>query len=590
MTISQDEMEQALELFREHWGHKQFRKAQAKVIEFALNHDDILAVLPTSYGKSACFQVPSLCREGTAIVISPLISLMKDQVDDALKRGIPASYVNSHIDREEATERFDDLRAGAFKLFYVAPERIRDQQFIHAIQNTDINYVVVDEAHCASRWGHDFRPSYMRIHEIVDAVSDLDGRPPIIAVTATATAGIEDDIAEALGMEEGYKRIIADPVRPNLSYNVASGNPWNNLRKLASRMDVRNGRYVIYCGTRKGCEQIASIISEQLGGNYTGHYHGGMNRADRNRVQDDFKSGKTPVVTATNAFGMGIDVPNIRGVYHFGIPGTLEDYMQEVGRAGRDGLASENWLLVQSNIHDDYSVGMRQMFLNAQNPPYQLYDCLWKWLHVELAEGEALKMSAKKVANILVEEADYRGQCDDKMVNTVLNVFERHKLVRRGEMPGGTAIVLTPKRFLAGRDACNKEREVKLWETIKRSQVDPEVEVNEHPPEAELTIGVQMRTLAGMAGVSEYAARMALKALENAGLLSKERTFAGKTTQIIQRNVDLRDVLPIEDIEAKRRRAQRRLNLMIEYTQLKDHERVPFIRSYFLDGMLEEDE
>lgn len=581
------EMDQALEVFREHWGHKQFRKAQKTVIEFALNGQDTLAVLPTSYGKSACFQVPALCREGTAVIVSPLIALMKDQVDDANKRGIPASYVNSHLDRDESMERFDDLRAGAFKLFYIAPERIRDQQFIHALQNTEVSFIVVDEAHCASRWGHDFRPAYMRIHEIVDAVSDIEGRPTIIAVTATATSGIEDDIAEGIGMSDSYKRVIADPIRNNLSYNIARGNPWQNLRKLAARMDVRNGRYVIYCATRKGSEQCASIIQEQIGAN-VGFYHGGMNRADRTSIQDAFKSGKMPVVVATNAFGMGIDVPNIRGVYHFGVTGTLEDYMQEVGRAGRDGKPAEGWMLVQSNLYDDFSVQLQQMFVNTANPPYALYDAVWNWLHMELAEGEILKMTAKKIAQTITEETDYRGQCDDGMIHTVLNVLENHKLVRRGMMPSGKTIVVTPRRFNAGRDKCVKEREVKVYEAIKRTQIDPEVEINQHPEEAALTLGVQTQTLAQIAEVSDYAVRQSLKALEKYGLLSVEKSYTGKTTQIVARGTKLADVLPIEDIEAKRKRAQRRLDLMLQYVDLPESQRVRFIRDYFLKGLLDE--
>ena len=579
-------MATALQVFEKHWGHKSFRKAQNVVIESVLEGKDVLAVLPTGYGKSATFQVPALCRPGCAIVISPLIALMKDQCDDATARGIPASYVNTHVDESEQAERYAALMAGEFKLFYIAPERIRSKSFLGALQASEINCVVVDEAHCASQWGHDFRPMYMRIVDVVNALTAADGtRPPIMAVTATATKGIEADIAKAVGMSDDYIRVVADPVRANLAYEVRDGSPWVNLRVEFKRWNIQTGRYIVYVGTQKGAEMVADMTNREFGQGTAIYYHAGMTRGERIDAQDKFKSGRTPVAVATCAFGMGIDIPNIRSVVHFGYPGCLEDYIQEAGRAGRDGLWSSVVLLA-----DPASIELRQRFLDLNNPPYALFRAVWAWLKSTLDDGEVLKMTAKQIAQAIQAETDYNQTVHEAPLNTVLNILEKLRLIRRGTMPGGTEIVLTPTRFRRALVAGNLDPKTQqVAETIDKHFVEPELTVRKHPEGERLRITLDKRTLAGIARVGEFACSKALKQLEAARDLSIEPTFRGKTCEIIARNADLAKVLPVEEMRQKREREQYRLDKLIEYSRTKPNERIAFIRDYFLNdqaGML----
>lgn len=565
-------LDAALGLLQKHWGHPRFRQSQRIVIEAALAGEDVLAVLPTGYGKSACFQIPALCKEGCAIVISPLIALMKDQVDDCHARGIPASYVNSHVDQDDIEERLDDLIGGAYKVFYVAPERIRNKYFLTAVRRADINFIVVDEAHCASRWGHDFRPMYSRIRELVELISGDDGvRPPIIAVTATATRDIEDDIAESVGMVEGYTRIVADPIRPNLRYIVKHGNPWSNLGSLIDTFEPREGRYIVYVGTRNGAEKVAEIISNQLNPALVGFYHAGMAKEEREATQDAFKDGGKPIIVATCAFGMGIDVPNIRSVIHFGIPGSLEDYIQEAGRAGRDGKDSDVVLLF-----DQFSVKLRQMFLDGSNPPYELYLDVWKWLHAKLCNGETLSMSAKNISTAM--SAFFRRNVNDRGVNGVLNTMESYGLVKRRYMRGGTTVRFMPhdfRRMVDGGEHSPNTRSVieAIW-----AEVDADMN-------GVMEITFDREVFAKQCGIGQLSLMRALKSLQTFGAIKILPAFGGKTATITDKHygADVNDILPGDEIKEKRDREVRRLRKMIGYADVSDP--IQYIRDYFMKGV-----
>ena len=561
---------EATAILKKHWGHDAFRESQASVIEAALSGRDVLAVLPTGYGKSAAFQIPALIKDGCAIVISPLIALMKDQVDDCHKRGIKASYVNSHVDEDEIVERLDSLEDGDYDIFYVAPERIRNRNFMEALRIADINFLVVDEAHCASRWGHDFRPMYSRIKEIVKALGDAPGRPPIIAVTATATKDIEDDIARSVGMADDYLRIVADPIRPNLSYQVMHGSPWSNLHTCVRRFDTRGGRYIIYVGTRNGSEKVAEIVGEDLGDpDVIGFYHAGMTKEERERVQDAFKDGQLPIIVATCAFGMGIDVPNIRAVIHFGIPGSLEDYIQEAGRAGRDGDHSDVVLMF-----DDYSVDLRRRFLDAANPPYELFLDVWAWLGAKLEDGETLTLSAAKIADSM--NSHFKRQADGRAVNGVLNTMESYGLVRRRYMRGGTTVAFNPRDLKIVIDA-----EPPLSERTQRVAVALWEETAGERNRDMVKITVDRGTFAEQCDVSELGLMRAFKKLQELGTLGIAPSFGGKSTQIVNKHYrkDIDAILPKDQIVAKRRREQKRLAEMIGYADTPDT--IRYIRRYF---------
>ena len=302
-------MQQAETILRDVWGHPQFRKAQETAMEIIAQGDDLLAIMPTSAGQSVLYQIPSLLAEGTGIVISPLIALMKDQCADATAKGISATYVNSHVSPDEVQERLEGLQCGTYKLFYLSPEMLNTARMRTALLNCTVSYMCVDEAHCVSTEGWEFRPAYSLIGETVKALAEENKRPQIIAVTATATEEIEDDIAQRLGMYAGYKKLVGDPIRPNFSYEVIhAGSAWDNLRLLMRSWDLKNGRYIVYVGTRSGAETVAATIALQLGmpettsqmptevrrdqakiigQKYVGFYHAGMDRDDTTGHDDN---------------------------------------------------------------------------------------------------------------------------------------------------------------------------------------------------------------------------------------------------------------------------------------------------------------
>jgi ATP-dependent DNA helicase RecQ len=565
--------EKAQAVFKQKWGHSDFRKAQKCVIEQALAGQDVLAVLSTGYGKSATFQVPAIVQPGCALVISPLIALMKDQCDDCLAMGIPASYVNSHVSTEEMSVRLKGFANGEYKVFYVAPERLGMSSFRDAMREAEINYLVIDEAHCAAQWGHDFRPSYMRIHEVLEILQAAGKRPPVLALTATATADIEGDIAKAIGMREDYFRIVGDPIRSNLSYQVMRGNPWRNIGRICDgwRVDGEiESRYIVYAATRKGAEKVAELIGEELGRGSVGFYHAGMSRETRTSMQDDFKSGRVPIVVATSAFGMGIDVPNIRTVVHFGIPGSLEDYTQQSGRAGRDGKESKVILL-----YDEKSADIQQFFLDSNNPPTHLYQKLWDWLLLSLPEqGQKLRKSARGIA---IECSRYaKENMTDGQVSTMLNIMESEGLVGRGYSAQKTPMTVFPaalRRVVKG--------EVRLRPMTTRLANHLWGAHGGEDQTRSYALTVSKPDLCAKNSMSDSSLRTALKSLHEEGVLIVGTTFTGKTTEILLGDTtDIHEALPMEDLEQKRARDQRRLDRMIAYMDNPDP--IKMIRDYFL--------
>lgn len=558
-------MAAAKAVLKKHWGHGEFRTDQQTVIEHVRTGKDVLAVLPTGYGKSVCFQVPAILSEGCALVISPLIALMKDQVDDCNKRGIAATYVNSHVDEDEQEDRFDDFIAGCYKLLYVAPERIRSKMFMATLKRADIRYLVVDEAHCASMWGHDFRPMYSRIKTILDIIGE-DDRPQVIAVTATATADIEDDIAKSIGMKDNYERLIGDPIRANLRYTVEYGNEWATMNHLARSFDPIRGRYVVYVGTRNGAERVCEMVGSQIGSEYVGVYHGGLKKPDREKVQEAFKDGALPVIVATCAFGMGIDVPNIRSVIHFGIPGSLEDYVQESGRAGRDGQYSDVVL-----IDSAFSYELRQMFIDNANPPYAVFEMLWDWLHSVLQKGMTLRKSGDAIADSIRASYQMDGRITGDMVRGALNIMEAYKLIARAYARSGM-VLRVDKRLLpsvTGKVASHVASALLSLAEEKLQQL--------------CTLHIDRNTFASSVNTTPSSLTRALKKIEKQGAIEVGRVFRGKTTRIKKYGVKLDEHLPKEQIVAKRAREVKRLQKMIEYVTADDH--VAFIRAYFQKGL-----
>ncbi len=325
-----------LNVLKEIFGFDSFRPGQEEVIRAVLDRQDTLAVMPTGGGKSLCYQVPALMAEGLTVIVSPLISLMKDQIDSLLQSSVEgAATLHSGLSPEERWEVEKRMRTGEIRMLYVAPERLRSLEFVLALRKAGVGLFVVDEAHCISEWGHDFRPDYLFLPRVV---RDL-GNPPVLALTATATPRVRQDILRSLGMREP-KVVVTSFNRPNLTYRMLSAR--DKKDKLPLILNVIRSSLppgIIYGTTRKECEELAAGLKRA--GVNAAHYHAGLGAAERSSVQERFMTDEIDVVVATIAFGMGVDKPNVRFVIHASVPGSLPAYIQEAGRAGRDGEPSE---------------------------------------------------------------------------------------------------------------------------------------------------------------------------------------------------------------------------------------------------------
>lgn len=921
MESVQSLMEKALGALKRHWGHTEFRPAQLPAIEAALGGLDVLSVLPTGYGKSVVFQVPAVVMPGCALVISPLIALMKDQVDDCVLRGISASFVNSHVAGDESVDRLARFAAGEFKVFYVTPERLAMRSFLEAFDAADISFLVVDECHChpagtrvataggtevaieslrpgqrvlarsmdgrvreravlevqrktvgqrqllriltplgsllltddhpvwvvgrgfvaaskvregdellrlvpvrsresgavlrtgvlrevaactdvgatqagvsnlrcgvsaassrapgvellqssllaevqitcgsgmhgvfeacaseetdllsgmcaggaaaggvsadariesdvrscgpeagvggveearapasgagwqrdwidesaaasvesvsagaggavcqdggveqargadwlqgrfgiperagggrvrrglarvsegagcasgrevesvrvagvevvertdrdptcaggrdgrvvfaltveedhnyfangllthncVSQWGHDFRPTYMRIHATRKRLLRRGNEAPVIAVTATATKAIEDDIVKGLGMRMDYERVVGDPTRPNLRYEVVRPermSAWGILEQFMEHADLSQ-RHVVYTGTRKGADMLASRLHESFGGAAVEVYHAGMLKEQRTEVQDRFKSGATSTVVATCAFGMGIDVPNIRTVVHMGIPGCLEDYVQQSGRAGRDGNPSRVVL-----ITDARSEELQEFFLNIANPPEVLYQHFWVWLCAQLCDSQQLTMSARAIANALNQTRAMPLSVNDGQMSTILNILQSAGLIERNYLPAKTPVAFFPQQ-LAGRLSRSSSSPI-VVQLVQHllAQVSDTTDVGFQ------TVYINKSRLSGSLGMSETKLGTLLRSLHAEQVLVVGETFNGKTTKILRVVDDVEEVLPMETLRLKRERAWLRLDAMRDYAaSLSEEECREQIREYFM--------
>ncbi|CAH2463904.1 MULTISPECIES: DNA helicase RecQ [Bacillus] len=331
----------AQELLASYFGYSSFRRGQDETIKNVLDGKDTVCIMPTGGGKSICYQIPALVFEGTTLVISPLISLMKDQVDTLIQNGISATYINSSISITEANQRIQLAKQGHYKLLYVAPERLDSMEFVDQLIDMKIPMIAIDEAHCISQWGHDFRPSYLHIHRILDYLPE---KPLVLALTATATPQVRDDICNTLEINQ-ENTIMTTFERENLSFSVIKGQDRNAYLADYIRQNQKESG-IIYAATRKVVDQLYEDLGKA--GVSVSKYHAGMSDHDRNEQQELFLRDEISVMVATSAFGMGIDKSNIRYVIHYQLPKNMESYYQEAGRAGRDGLDSECILLYSS--------------------------------------------------------------------------------------------------------------------------------------------------------------------------------------------------------------------------------------------------
>lgn len=411
--------QQLTELLKIHFGYESFLPGQERAIDNILAGQDTLVVLPTGGGKSLIYQLPALVLDGITIVISPLIALMKDQVDSLERVGIPATFINSSISADETERRLAKIRNGSYKIIYIAPERFYNQAFMAELKKLKVSLFAIDEVHCISQWGHDFRPSYMRLKDAIRFV----GSPTVVALTATATPEVRDDIIKQLNIADA-DTVITGFARPNLQFAVV---PTANGQKMESIVNLLTsnsemGSGIIYVGTRSKADELVEALTDNDIKAVV--YHAGMDAGSRDWVQEQFMRGEAQVVVATNAFGLGINKKDIRFVIHHDLPGTVEAYYQEAGRAGRDGKPS--FCLLFYHQQDRY---LREFFIKGDNPSpeiiQEIYDFLLRRAGLEVDEKASILITYAEIGQSLSESVP------EMAIGTALKILEKEGYLAR---------------------------------------------------------------------------------------------------------------------------------------------------------------
>ncbi|MCX6900771.1 MAG: ATP-dependent DNA helicase [Verrucomicrobia bacterium] len=426
-------------LLHRHFGFHEFLEGQEPVIEAIVGGQDALVIMPTGGGKSLCYQLPAMFLDGITVVVSPLIALMKDQVDSMVEKNIPATFINSSLSQSEMDDRIARMKHGEYRLLYVAPERFKSERFVQALAPLSIALFAIDEAHCISQWGHDFRPDYLRLKW---ALKDL-GQPQVAALTATATPEVRDDIIEQLALGKFGRQppqvFVSGFARHNLTLAVT--HTANKAEKLERILDairtLKTG--IVYCATRKNVEKVYEHLVEKRASAI--YYHGGMSEDQRTKAQDKFMGGKCPVAVATNAFGMGVDRADLRFVLHYDIPGSVEAYYQEAGRAGRDGEPARCELLF--NYAD---VRTQEFFIEGANPTREIIASLHQAL-LRLCKRGPIEMPMSEIAEHV------KAAKNDMAVGSALYLLERANFIARDYRQGSrtyTTRLIEPVKSLDG--------------------------------------------------------------------------------------------------------------------------------------------
>ena len=526
------------------FGLTSFRPGQREVIEHIVSGHDCLCVMPTGGGKSLCFQLPTVVRPGLTIVVSPLIALMKDQVDTLHRRGISATLINSTLSTTEQSDRLSEVADGKYSMVYVAPERLRNSKFLETIRATPVQLLAIDEAHCISEWGHDFRPDYARLGQFRKALGGVQ----TIALTATATPRVRQDICDVLGLRHP-KQFVTGFARSNLYLgSVHCNSDRDKDRALFEFLKSLPGAGIIYAATRKRCEALVESIGKELQLSI-GAYHAGLTLDQRKFIQEQFMTGKLKAIVATNAFGMGIDKADLRYVIHYNIPGSMEAYYQEAGRAGRDGHPSQCVVLYCSQ--DRF---IQEFFIENANPPRELLERVYEFL-CELTE-DPIERTAQEIREMLdvPQSAEAVGTC--------LQILARTGVFERLETSGGLAMLRISSALPTLVDMLPKEAEVrrKVLRAVERAVGD-----RRHEP-----VYVHPQWLMQQTGLERDALGRNLNELKKLEPFEYVPPFRGRAIHVRRRGVSF-DKLDIDfkALDERKRAEFEKLDQVVAFAQSK---------------------
>ena len=547
---------------KKYFGYDNFRHGQEEIIISVLAGRDSMVVMPTGGGKSLCYQLPAITSKGTAIVVSPLIALMKDQVDALKRGGVAAAFINSTMSWDEIQSAFERARMGEYKLLYVAPERLESRNFIQFLSNIDISFIAIDEAHCISEWGHDFRPSYLNISSALASIK----KTPIVALTATATPDVRKDIVDSLKLDN-CQTFIRGFDRPNLSYfTIHSQNKAKDAFEVLKNETEGSG--IVYCGSRKRVEEITASL-QKFGIKRVRGYHAGMSNQLRKTTQDWFIEKENSIIVATNAFGMGIDKANVRNVIHCDLTQTLEAYYQEAGRAGRDGSPANCYLLFSYKDRN-----LQEFFIDCTYPDYdalvEVYDYLYDLMNVSLGQKNLSPFYIK------VPHIANRLQKPTYAISSIMSLFTRQGILKKNkEMTKPSIRFIAQKAELIGylKEHAGASSAI-ILEQILRS-VSSEAFSKE--------VDLDLLKIARLTNLKQQEIEEEIRKLERNSFL-KFALPAGANSYVLAKERMPDDHLPIDfhSLYLRKKNAQTKLDRVLEYAETDKCKR-NFILDYFSD-------